>query len=141
MKLCCEPSRFQRLSTPHDACHTPSFNNECLLGLQAPGIQWANGHGPSSTELTFELGNRQAYGPNMSGSILRCPSPVEKALGWETNSAPFMFSVLGQVTTHYRGFHFPNSWIRKLSPWSPGVLPAWMFCDSVSSVSEASSPV
>lgn len=70
--------------------------------VPAPGIQWAKGHAPPSMELVVESGNRQAYGSNMLESLWGGPSPVEKALGWEPNSVPYVFSVLGQVMTPYR---------------------------------------
>lgn len=91
-------------------------------------------------ELTFELGKRQACGPNTSRNALELLGPVEKALGWEPNSAPKMFYVLGQVTPLTK-LLFPQCWMSRLSPWSPSVLVAWVSCDSLSSGPEVSSPV
>lgn len=74
----------------------------------------------------------------MSGNVLGCQGSVEKVLSWEPNCT---LSVLCPWASHnpIPGLCFPNSLIRRLSPCSPGVLPAWLFCDSVSSGSEVSS--
>lgn len=112
-----------------------SLHNECLA-RPAPGSRDQR----ASTELIFELGKRQACEPNTSRNALELLGPVEKALGWEPNSAPKMFCVLGQVTPLTK-LLFSQCWISRLSPWSPRVLAAWVSCDSLSSGPEVSSPV
>lgn len=136
MKVCWEPSRFQRLGTQHNAWHT-----HLVMPVGAGLFQAQEFSGPGATahppwSLYLSWGTEKHMDPVCQraccGGGVGCQSPVEKALGWEPKSAPCMFHVLWQVTTPPPpGLHFLNSLIKRSSPWSPAVLPAWMFCDSV----------
>ena len=69
---------------------------------QAPGVRQpraAMAQPPRSPHWSCGIDGIQAQS---EGRVSGHRSPTVKVLGWEPNSAPYVFCVLGQVTTPYQ---------------------------------------
>lgn len=119
-------------------CARSCGGNACgPRSVPGPGVQCNKGsHSLASTEHVSKLGDRQAYGPNLAGSMgWGAWGSWGKGPGLETKPYTKVFYVLGQVSP-FLGLHFPHhlkkKWssisiiIWRLRLWSPRFLSAGM---------------
>lgn len=135
MESCREASRCFRLSSTKAGELVHAVGNACgARSVPGPGVQCNKGsHSLASTEHVSKLGDRQAYGPNSSGSMgWGAWGSWGKGPGLGTKPYTKVFYVLGQVSP-FLGLHFPHHLKKKMAIiiwrlrlWSPRFLSARM---------------